>query len=66
MKAEQRHSEAIDLERAIYDPEYRRSVIDSLRTQHKVPRGPESSDPAYPSGQGDGRDRPRQGALPQD
>ena len=66
MKAEQRHSEAIDLERAIYDPEYRRSVIDSLRTKYRVPRALESSNPADPSEEGDRRDRPRRGAFPPD
>jgi len=66
MQAEKRRSEIIDLERAIYDPEYRRSVIDSLRVQYRASLAPEAIDPASRSGERKGPDRPRRGAHSQD
>ena len=66
MQAEKRRTEIIDLERAIYDPEYRRSVIDSLRIQYRASLADKASDPASPSGERKGPDRPRRGALSQD
>ena len=66
MRAEKRRPEIIDLERAVYDPEYRRSVIDSLRIQYRASLADEASDPASRSEERKGPDRPRLGVLSRD
>jgi len=36
MQPDDQHGEFMDLERAVYDPEYRRALIDRLRAQRRA------------------------------
>jgi hypothetical protein len=66
MTAEHRHTESIDLDRAIYDAEYRRAVIEDLKTQRRGRDAPAAPQPAVPAGERAAPARPRHRALAKD
>jgi hypothetical protein len=66
MKAGKRRMEKIDLDRAVYDPEYRRSLMTHLKAQASAGEAGAASPPARSAGERKTPARPRRGALAKD
>lgn len=66
MKAGKRRMDKIDLDRAVYDPEYRQTVMTQLKAQAPGREAGAAPEPARSAGERKEPARPRRGALAKD